>query len=67
MDVAEPANPTPISELVEHLTSSSTNALQQVEILRVNVQRQQMDISQDEVQLTQLHQEYRPSPIWKGL
>eukprot|EP00971_Amphidinium_carterae_P190351 3777869-Amphidinium_carterae.1 len=41
LDLGEPANPTPIAELVAQLTSSSTNAFQQVEILRVNVQRQQ--------------------------
>eukprot|EP00971_Amphidinium_carterae_P078722 1557408-Amphidinium_carterae.1 len=41
----EPDNPMAITELVAHLTETSTNTLRQVDVLRINLQRQQFDVT----------------------
>eukprot|EP00971_Amphidinium_carterae_P175589 3480530-Amphidinium_carterae.1 len=58
MDVGEPDNPMAISELVEHLTETSTTTLRRVDTLRIKLQRQQLDVTHEEQHATRLHQEY---------
>eukprot|EP00971_Amphidinium_carterae_P058060 1148374-Amphidinium_carterae.1 len=51
MDVGEPGNPMSISELVERLIETSTTTRRQVDVLRVNLQRQQLDATHEEIPL----------------
>eukprot|EP00971_Amphidinium_carterae_P343246 6482895-Amphidinium_carterae.2 len=58
MDVGEPDNPMAITELVEHPMETSTTTRRQVDVMRVNLRRQQLDVTHEEQQAIWLHQEY---------
>eukprot|EP00971_Amphidinium_carterae_P108776 2153788-Amphidinium_carterae.1 len=58
MDIGEPDNPVAISELVAHLTQSSGATHSRLDILRINLRRQQLDVNAEEAFASRLQQEY---------
>eukprot|EP00971_Amphidinium_carterae_P125810 2492334-Amphidinium_carterae.1 len=71
MDIgdSEPDNPLAITELVAHLTSSSGATLRQVDVIQINMQRQQLDVTTEEQYANRLHLEYNlaihDSMLWR--
>eukprot|EP00971_Amphidinium_carterae_P252246 5007843-Amphidinium_carterae.3 len=43
--IGEPDSPMAFAELVTHLTETSANTYHQLDVLRVNLQRQQFDVT----------------------
>eukprot|EP00971_Amphidinium_carterae_P066283 1312736-Amphidinium_carterae.1 len=58
MDIGEPDNPMAITELVAHLREMSSSTRRQVDVLGINLQKQQLDVTHEEQYASRLHLEY---------